>query len=84
MIFAAFAVLIPIFCYIDFVIYKKKLEKTLSEQPDYDKNRENYDLLYDRMCKKQALTEKEVAVVLVLFAIILGALYTNVMHGIQI
>ena len=45
--------LMPSFGWIDYSGYKKRLNKVLSEQQDYEANRENYQVLYDKMCAHQ-------------------------------
>ena len=72
MIYLVFAIVLPSLCYLDYLSYKKRLDRELRAQPDYESNAANYALLYDRMCKKQKGTEITVGTVLVLLALVLA------------
>ena len=67
-----FAVLLPSLCYLDYLAYRKRLEKELRGQPDYASNEKNYTLLFERLCKKQKSMEFTVGAVLVLLTLVLA------------
>ena len=69
--YIAFIIFMPIFTYIDFKTYKSRILGLLSEQPDYDENRENYVLLHEKMCEKQKKTSTMVCSIICALAFVL-------------
>ncbi len=66
--------LMPAFGRVDYLGYKRRMEKVLSEQPDYAENRENYQVLYDKMCAHQKRVTIAVCVLICVIALVLAAL----------
>ena len=71
MIYLVFAILLPTACFLDYKAFVKRMEREMQKPPDYSGNRSNYDLLLERLCKRQKEVEIVVGIVLVLLAFLL-------------
>lgn len=71
MIYLVFAILLPTACFLDYKAFAKRMDREMQKQPDYSSNRSNYDLLLERLCKRQKEVEIVVGIVLVLLAFLL-------------
>lgn len=70
-----FVIVMPVLVYIDYYCYKKKTIKVLESQPDYESNRTNYDLLFEKLCAGQKKVSTTVCVILCLAALCLGMMF---------
>lgn len=61
----------PVLVYIDYSLYKKRLEGYLSAQPDHGGNTQNYSILFDKLCRHQKKTSITVCIVACLLALML-------------
>ncbi len=70
-----FVLVMPALVYVDYLCYKKRMEKLIQAQPDYETNREHYSLLLQRLYSGQKHTSTVVCVVLCLMTLILGSVF---------
>lgn len=70
-----FVLVMPALVYVDYLCYKKRMEKLIQAQPDYETNRAHYNLLLQRLYSGQKRTSTVVCAVLCLMTLILGTVF---------
>ncbi|MGN0659319.1 MAG: hypothetical protein ACI4LA_06900 [Emergencia sp.] len=66
-----FILVMPALIFTDYRSFARKMEKLLQDQPDYDSNRENYDLLLEKLMLRQKRISVLVCIVLCAAAAVL-------------